>query len=139
MSFRRWIRRIKMYDERSRRMTDSFAIFITDEGFCVLKRRGLSGFPRHGNERVMRWDEIKEIMEGQEGWIPRTTLHLLDKHGVVEVINEDMRHWNVAVQKLVAHCPGFTEKPLMRASLNSEYQVLLYPVDPSADAKEKDS
>ena len=65
MSFRRWIRRIKVYDERSRRMSDSFAIFITDEGFCVLKQRGLSGFPRRGHERVMRWDEIKETMEGQ--------------------------------------------------------------------------
>ena len=48
MSFRRWIRRIKVYDERSRRMSDSFAIFIDKDGFRVLKRRGLSGFPRPG-------------------------------------------------------------------------------------------
>ena len=136
MNFRRWIRRFRVCNERSSRKTDSFAIFIDEDGFCVLKRRGFSGFPRRGDERVMRWDEIAEIMEGQEGWIPRATLHILDKHGFVAVIDEDMRHWNVAVRKLVEHCPGFTEKALMRASLNTERQVLLYPVEPGADAKE---
>ena len=136
MNFRRWIRRFRVCNERSSRKTDSFAIFIDEDGFCVLKRRGFSGFPRRGDERVMRWDEIAEIMEGQEGWIPRATLHILDKHGFVAVIDEDMRHWNVAVRKLVEHCPGFTEKALMRASLDTERQVLLYPVEPGADTKE---
>lgn len=129
MSFRRWIRRFKVCDERSRRVTASHAVFIDKDGFCVLKRRGFSGFPRRGDERVMRWDEIAEIMVGQEGWIPSVTLHILDKHGFEAVINEDMRHWDVAVRKLVEHCPGFTEKALMRASLNTEHQVPLYPVE----------
>ena len=138
MSFRRWIRRFRVCNERSSRKTDSFAIFIDEDGFCVLKRRGFSGFPRRGDERMMRWDEIAEIMEGQEGWIPATTLHLLDKHGVEAVINEDMRNWNAAIRQLIAHCPGFTENALMRASLNTEYQVLLYPIEPGTDAKKND-
>ena len=70
MSFRRWIRRFRVCNERSSRKTDSFAIFIDEDGFCVLKRRGFSGFPRRGDERMVRWDEIAEIMEGQEAGFP---------------------------------------------------------------------
>lgn len=51
-------------------------------------------------------------------------------------IDEDMRRWNATIQKLIERCSGFTEKSLMRASLNTECRVLLYPVEPGADAKE---
>ena len=137
MSFRRWIKRFKVCDARSSRKTDYFAIFIDKGGFCVLKRRGFSGFPRRGDERMMRWDDIAEIMEGQEGWIPSTTLYILDKHGFVAVIDEDMKHWNIAVRKLVEHCPGFTEKTLIQASFNTEHQVLLYPAEPNRNTKRR--
>ena len=130
--FRRWIRIYKDCEERSRRRKANYAIFCDKDGFCVLKRRGLSGFPRRGDERMMRWNEITEIMEGQEGWIPATTLHLLDKHGYVAVVDEDMKNWEAAVRHLVANCPGFTEKALMRSSFNMEHQVLLYPADPAS-------
>ena len=130
--FRRWIRIYKDCEARSRQRKANYAIFCDKDGFCVLKRRGLSGFPRRGDERMMRWNEITEIMEGQEGWIPATTLHLLDKHGYETVIDEDMKNWEDAVGHLVENCPGFTEKALMRSSLNMEHQVLLYPAEPTS-------
>ena len=68
--FRRWIRKYKDCEERSRRRKANYAISCDKDGFCVLKRRGLSGVPWRGDERMMRWNEITEIMEGRKGGFP---------------------------------------------------------------------